>query len=115
MAQALRARLRLSQSVFARALNVSPETIRAWEQGKRRPDGAALRLLQVAKRHPEAIVEQVCRRTASGTAWLRRGHRQLHARGSERTWIRPFPGAVAGAFAPGSCDMMTDHFIFVDK
>ena len=61
---ALRARLRLSQPVFARALNVSPETIRAWEQGKRRPDGAALRLLQVAERHPEAIVEHVRRRTA---------------------------------------------------
>jgi len=60
----LRARLRLSQPVFARALNVSPETIRAWEQGKRRPDGAALRLLQVAERHPEAIVEHVGRRTA---------------------------------------------------
>src|SRR3990170_3718924 len=49
---ALRARLRLSQPVFARALNVSPDTVRAWEQGKRRPDGAALRLLQVAERHP---------------------------------------------------------------
>jgi putative transcriptional regulator len=59
---ALRGRLRLSQPVFARALNVSPETVRAWEQGKRRPDGAALRLLQVAERHPHAIVEHVRRR-----------------------------------------------------
>jgi DNA-binding transcriptional regulator YiaG len=25
----------LSQPVFAAALNVSPETVRAWEQGKR--------------------------------------------------------------------------------
>jgi putative transcriptional regulator len=61
---ALRARLRLSQPVFAQALNVSADTVRAWEQGKRRPDGAALRLLQVAERHPQAIVEHVRRRSA---------------------------------------------------
>lgn len=60
----LRARLRLSQPVFAQALNVSPETVRAWEQGKRTPEGAALRLLQVAERHPEVILENVRRRTA---------------------------------------------------
>ena len=57
----LRTRLRLSQPVFAHALNVSTETVRAWEQGKRGPDGAALRLLQVAKRHPEVILENVRR------------------------------------------------------
>ena len=61
---ALRARLKLSQPVFAGALNVSPETVRAWEQGKRRPDGAALRLLQVAERHPEVILEHLRRRSA---------------------------------------------------
>ena len=48
----LRAKLALSQPVFASALNVSPETVRAWEQGKRVPDGAAVRLLQVAEEHP---------------------------------------------------------------
>ena len=47
----LRARLSLSQTVFAKALNVSAEMVRAWEQGKRAPDGAALRLLEVAERH----------------------------------------------------------------
>ena len=51
--------LRLSQAVFAMALNVSAETVRAWEQGKREPDGAALRLLQIAERHPEWIMETV--------------------------------------------------------
>lgn len=60
----LRARLRLSQPVFARALNVSAETVRSWEREKRRPDGAALRLLQVAERHPEVILENVHRRSA---------------------------------------------------
>ncbi|HEX9690595.1 MAG TPA: helix-turn-helix domain-containing protein [Gemmatimonadales bacterium] len=60
----LRSRLKLSQPVFAQALNVSPETIRAWEQEKRVPDGAVLRLLQVAERHPEVILEHIGRRTA---------------------------------------------------
>ena len=55
----LRSRLKLSQAVFAAALNVSPETVRAWEQGKRSPEGAALRLLQVAERHPAVILENV--------------------------------------------------------
>lgn len=52
---ALRATLGLSQPVFARALNVSPDTVRAWEQGKRVPDGAALRLLEWARAHPEWV------------------------------------------------------------
>ena len=60
----LRARLALSQTVFAKALNVSAETVRSWEQGKRTPDGAALRLLQVAERHPAVILENVERRSA---------------------------------------------------
>lgn len=60
----LRARLALSQTVFAKALNVSAETVRSWEQEKRVPDGAALRLLQVADRHPEVILENVERRSA---------------------------------------------------
>ena len=59
----LRNRLKLSQPVFAHALNVSPETVRAWEQEKRVPDGAVLRLLQVAERHPEVILEYVASRT----------------------------------------------------
>jgi putative transcriptional regulator len=49
----------LSQAVFADALNVSRETVRAWEQGKREPGGATLRLLEVAERHPEVIMDAV--------------------------------------------------------
>ena len=60
----IRARLALSQTVFAKALNVSAETVRSWEQEKRVPDGAALRLLQVADRHPEVILENVRRLSA---------------------------------------------------
>ena len=49
----------LSQPVFAAALNVSPETVRAWEQGKREPAGPTLRLLEVAAQHPEVLLESV--------------------------------------------------------
>jgi putative transcriptional regulator len=55
----IRQRLNLSQPVFAEALNVSPETVRSWEQGKRRPDGAAARLLEIADKHPDIILATV--------------------------------------------------------
>jgi DNA-binding transcriptional regulator YiaG len=55
----IRERLNLSQPVFASALNVSPETVKAWEQGKRVPDGAALRLLQFADEQPALILRAV--------------------------------------------------------
>ena len=55
----IRDHMALSQPVFAAALNVSPETIRAWEQGKRKPDGPTLRLLEVAERHPEVLLESI--------------------------------------------------------
>ena len=55
----LRARLKLSQPLFAQALNVSPETVRSWEQGKRQPDGAALRLLQLTEKRPALLLSMV--------------------------------------------------------
>lgn len=55
----IRHRLKLSQPVFARLLNVSPETVKAWEQGKRVPDGAAVRLLEVAEHHPEVLLPKL--------------------------------------------------------
>ena len=60
----LRAKLKLTQPVFAKALNVSAATVRSWEQETRAPHGAALRLLQVAERHPKVILENVSRRSA---------------------------------------------------
>lgn len=57
--QKIRERMGLSQTVFARVLNASPETVKAWEQGKREPDGMALALLEVANNHPEALLERV--------------------------------------------------------
>ena len=43
----LRKRLKVSQCVMADCINVSPESIRKWESGERKPSGASLRLLNV--------------------------------------------------------------------
>jgi len=45
----------LSQSDFAMVLGVSKRTLEQWEQGRRRPSGAALTLLKIAERHPEVL------------------------------------------------------------
>ncbi|MGP5352079.1 helix-turn-helix domain-containing protein [Pseudomonas helleri] len=50
-----RAKVGLSQSAFAQLLGVSLRTLQDWEQGRRRPAGAAQTLLMVASQHPEAL------------------------------------------------------------
>lgn len=55
----LRRKLKLSQPVFAQVLNVSAETVRAWEQGKKQPSGPAERLLEIAQQHPEWVLGSV--------------------------------------------------------
>lgn len=52
----LREQFNCSQAVFARLLNVSVKTLQAWEQGVRTPSDAALKLLTVARNHPEALL-----------------------------------------------------------
>jgi putative transcriptional regulator len=54
----IRQSLGVSQAVFARVINVSPNAVRSWEQGVRRPQAAALKLLTVAKEHPEALLKR---------------------------------------------------------
>jgi len=48
--KALRLRHHLSQAAFARALNISPSTIRQWEIGQKHPSGPSKRLLQILER-----------------------------------------------------------------
>jgi putative transcriptional regulator len=50
-----RAKVGVSQSVFAELLGVSLRTLQDWEQGRRQPAGAARTLLRVASQHPEAL------------------------------------------------------------
>jgi putative transcriptional regulator len=52
----IRRQLNVSQPVFAALLNVPLATARSWEQGKRRPSGAALRLLDLARQQPKILV-----------------------------------------------------------
>lgn len=52
----VRRRLGLSQAEFSRCIEVSVDTIRNWEQGKRSPTGAAKALLKVLDRAPEAAM-----------------------------------------------------------
>lgn len=55
----LRLRLNCSQGVFAAMLNVSPRTVQAWERGARTPSDAALKLLSIARKTPEVLLETV--------------------------------------------------------
>ncbi len=48
----------LSQTQFARALQISVRTLQGWEQGRRHPSGAARALIQIVLRHPEVIKEK---------------------------------------------------------
>jgi putative transcriptional regulator len=55
-ARRVRKRLGLSQTEFSQRIDVSLETIRNWEQGKRCPTGAAKALLKVLDKAPEAAL-----------------------------------------------------------
>ena len=57
--KAIREQFALSQSQFAALLGVSVKTLQNWEQGRRKPDGAAQVLLQVAAKHPETVWDVV--------------------------------------------------------
>ena len=52
-----RARTGLSQQQFAAMLGISPRTLKGWEQGRRKPTGAARSLLTIARRRPEVLRE----------------------------------------------------------
>lgn len=43
----IRDKMKASQGVFARYLNVNPSTVQKWEQGSVRPQNAALKLLNL--------------------------------------------------------------------
>lgn len=52
----IRRSLKASQRTFAVYLNVSANAVRSWEQGTRKPQHAALKLLMIAKRNPRALL-----------------------------------------------------------
>jgi putative transcriptional regulator len=52
---AIRKRLGLSQGEFAARFGFKLDAVQNWEQGRRRPDGAARAFLRVIEREPEAV------------------------------------------------------------
>src|ERR1700686_2487447 len=50
-----RTRTGLSQHRFAEVLGVSARTLQEWEQGRRKPSGAARTLIAIARRRPEVL------------------------------------------------------------
>lgn len=55
--RSIRSHLNVSQPVFAGLLYVTKDTAAKWEQGLRKPSGSALRLLEIAEKRPELLVE----------------------------------------------------------
>jgi len=51
----IREKVKLSQSVFARLLNVSAASIKQWEQGTRNPTGATRVLLDLLDKEPHLL------------------------------------------------------------
>jgi putative transcriptional regulator len=52
-----RTRAGLSQPEFAALMGVSKRTLQEWEQGRRKPSGAARTLLAIAAKHPKVLLE----------------------------------------------------------
>jgi DNA-binding transcriptional regulator YiaG len=55
--RALRTSMNASQALFARLLNVSSNAVESWEQGLREPRQATLKLLHVARRNPDSLLD----------------------------------------------------------
>ncbi|MFZ3334078.1 MAG: hypothetical protein WA197_25840 [Candidatus Acidiferrales bacterium] len=55
--KSVRESLNASQPLFASFLCVSTKAVQAWEQGTRRPQKTALRLLDIAKRNPAVLLK----------------------------------------------------------
>ena len=53
----IRHKANLSQSQFARAIGISVNTLKSWEQGQRKPCGSARVLLDLLAKRPELIGE----------------------------------------------------------
>jgi len=55
----IRQKVGLPQTTFAAVLGVSVSGLRKWEQGQRQPHGAALTLLNIMDREPEAVMRAI--------------------------------------------------------
>jgi putative transcriptional regulator len=53
--RAIRRKLGMSQRQFAASFGFELDTVQNWEQGRRRPEGAARAFLKVIDREPDAV------------------------------------------------------------
>ena len=51
----IRTGVNMSQAVFARSFQLSLDTLKGWEQGKRKPDAAAANFLRMIKADPTFV------------------------------------------------------------
>ena len=51
----IRKKLKVSQSVFAKLLNVSVSSVRQWEQNLRHPSGSTMILLELLQKNPHLL------------------------------------------------------------
>ena len=54
--KAIRASVNMSQAALARSSQLSTDTIKGWEQGKRKPDAAATNYLRLIQANPEFVL-----------------------------------------------------------
>ena len=54
--KAVRSKNNISQRLFAEILGVTPQAVEAWEAGKRKPTGTAVRLFQLIE-HDNSIID----------------------------------------------------------
>ena len=57
MIRSIRLNLNQSQSEFAYMINIQKATLQSWEQGRRKPDRAAMTLLKIVANNPSAVME----------------------------------------------------------
>jgi len=55
----IRINMNMSQGAFADLLGVSRRTVQQWEQGRRRPSGAARSLLKIAEKRPDVLRKEL--------------------------------------------------------
>lgn len=53
----IRKQLHLSQKEFSGLMCINLRTLQEWEQGRRKPRGAAISLLKIANKHPEVFLD----------------------------------------------------------
>lgn len=82
----IRSRADMSQSEFARTFNISLDTVKGWEQGKRSPNGVATNFLQLIDANPEYV-----RDTLAASAQILNENPQRHHRTSDRRYGRVPP------------------------